>query len=84
MLADAVAFGLPEAVALRAVDSVICGSAGLMAGKLDGVPGLLESYMSYKGITAAGLTAAEAAGFEGAVKAALAAAFTKAKEMSVL
>jgi pyrroline-5-carboxylate reductase len=84
MLADAVAFGLPEAVALRAVESVICGSAGLMAGKLAGVPGLLESYMSYKGITAAGLTAAEAAGFEGAVKAALAAAFTKAKEMSVL
>jgi pyrroline-5-carboxylate reductase len=83
MLADAMAFGLSEAVALRAVESVICGSAGLMAGKLAEVPNLLDSYMSYKGITAAGLMAAETAGFETAVRAALAAAFAKAKTMTI-
>ena len=82
MLTDAIAFGLPEAVALRAVESVICGSAGLLTGKLGQVDALLESYMSYKGITAAGLTAAECAGFETTIRTALSAAVAKARSMS--
>jgi pyrroline-5-carboxylate reductase len=82
MLSDAEARGLPKAVALRAVEAVICGSGGLLAGKLADVPALLEAYMSYRGITAAGLSAAEAAGFESAIKSALSAAVAKADAMS--
>ena len=81
MLAHAAGAGLPEAVALRAVEAVVCGSARLMAGRVDGVEALLESYMSYRGITAAGLEAAEAAGFSRAIGAALDAAFAKAGAM---
>lgn len=81
MLEDARAFGLPDAISLRAVEAVITGSAGLLAGKLDAVDELLESYMSYKGITAAGLSAANEAGFTSAMRRALGAAFAKAKSM---
>jgi len=81
MLADAMARGLPEPIAQRAVEAVICGSAPLLAGKLDTLADLLAAYHSYRGITAAGLAAAEAAGFETALHDALAAAFEKAKTM---
>ena len=57
MLADARAFGLPDAIANRAVEAVITGSVGLLAGRIDKVDALLDSYMSYQGITAAGLAA---------------------------
>lgn len=81
MLADAVAFGLPPEIARRAVESVICGSGEVLHGQLATVDDLLDSYMSYKGITAAGLAAAERSGFETALRAALAAAFAKARSM---
>lgn len=79
MLADAKAFGLPDDISLRAVEAVITGSAGLLAGKLDAVDALLASYMSYKGITAAGLSAADDAGFTTAIRKALGKAYAKAK-----
>lgn len=81
MLGDAITFGLSKTVALRAVEAVICGSAGLLTGKLDQVDELLESYISYKGITVAGLIAAEATGFETSVRAPLSAALAKARSM---
>ncbi len=81
MLADAAARGLPEAVARRAVEAVICGSSGLLAGQMGGVQDLLDTYMSYHGVTAAGLTAAQTAGFEEAVRAALGAATKTARAM---
>lgn len=81
MLADAKAFGLPDAIAIRAVEAVITGSVGLLAGRIDQVDELLESYMSYKGITAAGLSTAIEGGFQTALRKALAAAFAKAKSM---
>ena len=58
------------------------GSTGLLAGKLAEVPALLDAYMSYRGITAAGLAAAEAAGFEQAIRSALSAAMAKAEAMA--
>lgn len=81
MLADARAFGLPDAIANRAVEAVITGSVGLLAGRIDKVDALLDSYMSYQGITAAGLSAAVESGFQTALREALAAAFAKAKSM---
>ena len=82
MLTDAIAFGLPEAVALRAVESVICGSAGLLTGKRGQGDAPLESYMSYKGITVAGLTAAECVVLETTILTAISAAVAKASARS--
>lgn len=81
MLADAAARGLPPDVAQRAVEAVICGSSGLLMGQMGQVKSLLEAYMSYRGITAAGLEAAERAGFGEALHAALSAATDKAAAM---
>lgn len=81
MLAHARETGLPDRVALRAVEAVICGSAGILTGKMAELDDLLDAYMSYRGITAAGLAAAEAAGFGAAIQAALGAAFAKAETM---
>lgn len=81
MLAHARGQGLPEAVAARAVAAVVCGSAPLLADRIADLDGLLDSYLSYRGITAAGLAAAEAAGFAGAIHAALDAAAAKARAM---
>ena len=81
MLDHAAGQGLPLPIAIRAVEAVICGSAGLLSGRLAEIPALLDTYHSYRGITAAGLSAAGAAGFEAAIHAALSAASDKARTM---
>lgn len=81
MLEDAAARGLPPDVAHKAVEAVICGSSGLLAGQMGRVAEILDAYMSYRGITAAGLDAAQAAGFGDAIRAALQAATLKAAAM---
>jgi pyrroline-5-carboxylate reductase len=52
-----------------------------LMGQMGQVKSLLEAYMSYRGITAAGLEAAERAGFGEALHAALSAATDKAAAM---
>lgn len=81
MLMDARARGLPETVARRAVEAVICDSPALLKGRVETAPALLDAYRSYRGITAAGLDAAEEAGFSRTLAAALKAATAKAKAM---
>lgn len=81
MLAHARGMGLPDGVAQRAVEAVICGSSGLLAGRMGGLDGLIGAYMSYRGITAAGISAAQEAGFSTAMATALDAAFAKAQRM---
>lgn len=81
MLAHARQNGLPDRIAARAVEAVICGSSGILTGRIAEVDTLLDAYMSYRGITAAGLAAAEAAGFDRAIDAALDTAFAKARTM---
>jgi pyrroline-5-carboxylate reductase len=73
--------GLSPHVASRAVEAVICGSAGILTGKMAAMDTILDAYMSYRGITAAGLTAAQKAGFKESIAAALDAAFIKARNM---
>jgi pyrroline-5-carboxylate reductase len=82
MLDDAQAAGLPRDLALRAVESVVAGSALLLAGRMDSVSDLLATYHGYRGVTDAGLNAARAAGFSQAIRSALAAAAAKAGGMS--
>jgi pyrroline-5-carboxylate reductase len=81
MLAQARAAGLPEPVARRAVEAVVCDGAELLRGRIETAPELVETYREYRGTTAAGLDAAERAGFSAAVAAALEAATTKAGRM---
>lgn len=81
MLAHARANGLPEDIARRAVESVVAGSAALLAGQIDGVGAMLDTYRGYRGVTAAGLQAAEDAGFVRAIGAALEAAEARALAM---
>lgn len=80
MLEDALARGLPRGVALRAVEAVLCGSAPFLEGRIDQLEALLESYRAYRGVTAAGLEAAEP-GLSHSVRAALAAATQKARDL---
>lgn len=81
MLADARARGLPEHLARRAVEAVVCGGADLLRGRIEAAPALVEAYREYRGTTAAGLDAAEARGFSRCVAEALDAATRKAGRM---
>ncbi len=80
MLGHARAFGLPEAVAQRAVEAVVVQAAQGLAGRIGDLDAVLELYRSYKGVTAAGIAAAEP-GMVEALQAALDAAFAKAVDL---
>ncbi len=80
MLADALSRGLPEQVAHAAVEAVICGSAPFLEGRMGELGAILDTYRAYKGVTAAGLDAAEP-GLNQAMTEALAAAFAKARAL---
>lgn len=74
--------GVPEAIAWRAAEAAVCGGAAMLAGRIADAPALLAAYRDYRGTTAAGIDAAEAAGFSTAIQAALEAATTKARAMA--
>lgn len=80
MLAHATAFGLPEEVAQRAVQAVVVEAAQGLAGRMGGLEAVLELYLGYKGVTAAGITAA-GPGMSEAMTSALDAAFQKAQDL---
>lgn len=74
--------GISEAIAWRAAEAAVIGGARLLEGRITETPALLAAYRDYRGTTAAGLDAAEAAGFSRSIKAALAAATDKAHQMT--
>jgi len=74
MLAFARGQGLPEAIARRAVEAAICDGSSLLRGQIETAAATVQTFRDYAGITAAGLDAAEAAGFSTAMQAALTAA----------
>ncbi|MEO6300435.1 MAG: pyrroline-5-carboxylate reductase dimerization domain-containing protein [Paracoccaceae bacterium] len=80
MLVDAKTRGLPDAIAVKAVEAVICGSAEFLQGRMGELGDILDLYRAYKGITAAGLDAAEV-GLTAAIKDALTAATAKASAL---
>ena len=75
--------GVAPDVAARAVEAVVCASARLLEGQVAGAPAMVQTFIAYRGITCAGLEAAESAGFTQAVHAALTAAVVKATAMRV-
>jgi len=78
MFRHACAEGIAPDVAWRGVASVVCDAPDLFRAGPEAVEALLAAYHGYRGVTAAGLDAAEAAGFSGAIGRALAAAARKA------
>ena len=83
MLGHARAAGLPEPVARRAVEAAVCDGGAMLRGRIETAPEMLATYRAYRGTTAAGLDAAERAGFAAAIDAALAAATDKARRTRV-
>ena len=78
MLSDAMARGIAPDVAWNAVRSVVCDSPGLFRADPARIDALLSAYHGYRGVTAAGLNEAEAAGLPQAIRRALTAATEKA------
>ncbi|WP_199259543.1 pyrroline-5-carboxylate reductase family protein [Paracoccus binzhouensis] len=74
--------GVSEAIAWRAAEAAVIGGARLLEGRITDAPVLVAAYRDYRGTTAAGIEAAEAAGFSRAIVAALEAATDKARRMA--
>lgn len=73
--------GVSEDVAWRATEAAVCGGARMLMPDIRAAEGLLAAYRDYRGTTAAGLAAAEAAGFSTSIAAALAAAAEAARRL---
>ena len=73
--------GIAEGPAWRAAEAVVCDAPQILSGRITDVPQVLAAYRSYRGVTDAGLTAAEAAGVPEGLRAALDAAVAKARQM---
>lgn len=78
---DAVARGFDPAVAQRAVLGVLIGTGRMLEANPQAPEAIIESFMAYRGLTAAGLSAMRDAGFDTAVEAGLAAALARGKAM---
>ncbi|SMG53783.1 pyrroline-5-carboxylate reductase dimerization domain-containing protein [Paracoccus sp. J56] len=75
--------GVSDVIAWRAAEAAVVGGARLLEGRMAEAPELLAAYRGYRGTTATGIEAAEAAGFAKAVTVALAAATDKARRMTI-
>ncbi len=76
------AAGLPEALAEAAVENLVCAAPEMLDGQIASAPELVQTYIEYQGVIAAGLGAAQAAGFEAALERSLAAAVARVQEMN--
>ncbi|WP_172329779.1 pyrroline-5-carboxylate reductase [Mangrovicoccus sp. HB161399] len=74
--------GLPERIAHRAAEAVVCDASQMLAGNIGKAGDLVQDFIDYAGTTAAAMEAARDAGFDGAVREALDAATEKARDMS--
>lgn len=78
MYAHALSCGIAPDVAWRGVASVVCDAPELFRSGPDAVQSVIDTLYGYRGITAAGMDAAQAAGLGKSVAAALDAATAKA------
>lgn len=75
--------GVPDQIAWRATKAAVCDGAAMLTDRITDAPALLAAYRDYRGTTAAGLDAAEAAGFSAAILRALEAATEKARRIAM-
>lgn len=81
MMRDAIAFGLPHDVARRAVNTVLTGAGRLLEARDASPAETVQTFLDYRGTTAAAIETMREAGFEQAVANGLAAAFRKSIAM---
>lgn len=74
--------GIPDAIAWRAAEAVVCGGSQLLAGRIGDAPQTVRAYLDYRGTTAAGINAAETAGFSSSLHAAMTAAVAASRRMA--
>ncbi|MFM2371619.1 MAG: hypothetical protein RIS85_1341 [Pseudomonadota bacterium] len=82
MVEDAVARGLPETIAQRAVNTMFVGTGRLIEAGNPDPASTVETFTAYRGVTAAGLDAMAQAGLPQAVRAGLAAALARTTQMN--
>jgi pyrroline-5-carboxylate reductase len=75
--------GIPEHVATKAVRGVICGATPLMDNESFNPTDTVETFIAYRGVTAAGLSAMVDSGLPESVSSGLVAASAAAIEMAV-
>lgn len=81
MVADATARGIPEAVARRAVNMLFVGTGRLIEKDEPDPAATVETFMAYRGVTAAGLSAMQGNGLAEAVRIGLSAALARTHAM---
>ena len=73
--------GLDPAVARRAVRGLFIGAGRMLEASAASNAEIVEQFMAYRGVTAAGLQAMQAHGVEAAIRAGLAAASARTATM---
>ncbi|SCB58951.1 pyrroline-5-carboxylate reductase [Rhizobium aethiopicum] len=81
MMRDAVARGLPAELARRAVNTVISGAGRLLERRDECPDDVVQTFLDYRGTTAAAIEGMRAAGFDISVAHGLSAAFKKSVSM---
>lgn len=81
MMTDAIAHGLDPQVAQRAVNTLIVGAGRLLEQRDDCPTDTVQTFLDYRGTTAAAIEEMRAAGFSTAVARGLSAAFQKSVRM---
>lgn len=78
---DAIAHGLPPELARRAARGLFVGAGRLFEGGGESPGEIVDTFLAYRGMTAAALTAMVEAGLERAIRAGLAAAYARSKTL---
>jgi pyrroline-5-carboxylate reductase len=81
MMRDAVAHGLPERVARRAVVGLLIGTGRILEKTGENPADTVAAFVNYRGVTAAGIEAMLAGGFQELISAGLSAALTKTSRL---
>lgn len=81
MMQDALRQGLAPDVAQRAVNTLLIGAGRMLERRDENPAEIVETFVAYRGTTAAAIDAMRAAGFDATVAAGLAAAFRKSVSM---
>lgn len=77
MMDDAVSRGISPDIARRSVSAVLIGTGKLLEARAECPKDIVQTFVDYRGTTAAAIEAMRAAGFEAAVRDGLAAALQK-------
>ncbi|WP_027153878.1 pyrroline-5-carboxylate reductase dimerization domain-containing protein [Mesorhizobium sp. WSM2561] len=81
MMDDALSRGMDPDIARRSVSAVLVGTGKLLEARPDNPQDIVQTFLDYRGTTAAAIEAMRAAGFESAVADGLAAALQKSVTM---